>query len=366
MTTTQNNLLICTQVMDKKSTSLGFMHRWVEELSKKYTTITVMCLYAGDYSLPTNVKVFSLGKEKFDKDFLNKNSFFKKFITRIKYFFKFYGVIFSQRKNYDKVFVHMNDEYIIMGGWFWKMLKKPIFLWNNHYAGGKMKEIAGKYCTKIFYTSKFSYTANKEKFPQGVQMPVGVDVESLNTAETIIRRENAILFLARLDPSKKPEVILKALKKLKEAGISFTMDFVGGTSTDKFPNYEAEVKTLCTELGLDDVVVFVGGVPSTETFRHYLSHDIYVNVAKSGMLDKTIFKGLAAGNIPITTSVDFNEMIGNEFKVEQDNVDSLVDKFKHALSLSRSEKESRVKTMQDIVIHKHSLNTLVDRISKEV
>ncbi len=359
-------LLILTQVMDKKSSTLGFMTRWVEELSKQYQSIVVICLYAGEYTPPANVRVISLGKEAFEKKFLEKNSLGKKIITRIKYLARFYRFIFAERNHYDKVFVHMNDEYVILGGMFWKILGKKIYLWNNHYSGGLMKELAGKLCEKVFYTSKFSYTANTKKFPNGMQMPVGVDVESLKKGEVFEVPENSLLFLARLDPSKKPEIILKALKRLKDEGVSFTMDFVGGTSVDKFPTYEADVKKLCTELGLDDKVRFVGAVPSTETYKYYLSHDIYINVAKSGMLDKTIFKGLAAGCLPITTSIDFNEMIGEEFMVLQDNVDSLVEKLNHAISLSKEEKKKRVKTMQDLVIGKHSLDTLVKKISQEV
>jgi glycosyltransferase involved in cell wall biosynthesis len=236
-------------------------------------------------------------------------------------------------------------------------------MWSNHYSGNWVKDIAGKWCEKVFYTSQFSYTANKKKFPQGVQMPVGVDLESLKTQEKIERQEKSILSLARLDPSKKPELILKALKKLEEEKVDFTASFVGGTSKDKWPNYEEELFKLKKDLGLSEKVKFVGAVPSTETFRYYLSHCIYVNVSKSGMLDKTIFKALAAGCLPLTTSVDFNEMIGdNAWKVEQDSVTSLFEKLKIALMLDKTERENLVRKMQEYILNKHSLDTLINKI----
>lgn len=366
----KNRLLVCTQEMNKKSSTLGFMHAWVTKMSQRYDSVIVLCLYEGEHTLPENVKVISLGKENFSKEFIVKNSLFKKIITRIKYILKFYKIILSERKNYDKVFIHMNEEYGFLGGLIWKLMGKKVVMWSNHYMGNWMKDFAGKFCDKVFYTSEFSYTANKKKFPQGIQMPVGVDVESLNTDEVFEVPNNSILFLARLDPSKKPETILQALKKLQDENIRFTMDFVGGVSVDKYPNYEAEIKKYKSDLGLGDNVRFVGAVPNTDTYKYYLSHDIYVNVAKSGMLDKTIFKALAAGCLPLTTSIDFNEMIfdvvGDELKVEQDSVDSLVEKLKHALELDTEHKKHKVKIIQDVVINKHSLNTLMNKIHELV
>ena len=57
-------LLILTQKVDKNDTTLGFFHRWIEEFSKNYEKIIVICLYKGEYNLPQNVEVYSLGKER--------------------------------------------------------------------------------------------------------------------------------------------------------------------------------------------------------------------------------------------------------------------------------------------------------------
>lgn len=360
--TSKNNLLVCTQVIDRQSTSLGFMSHWVDELAKVYDNVTVVCLYKGVYDAPANVKVISLGKEK------SPNSS----ASRLKYILNFYRAIFSERKNYKKVFIHMNDEYLLLGGLIWLMMGKYIVLWSNHYYGTWKRTLGAKVCSKVFYTSKFSYTANKKRFPQGMQMPVGVDVESLNTVETFEVPNNSILFLARLDPSKKPEIVLQAIHKLLQDKDcpKFTCNLVGGVSVDKWPNYEAELRRLKEDLKLGDIVRFVGAVPSNQTYKYYRSHDIYVNVAKSGMLDKTIFESLVAGCLPLTTSIDFNEMVkgavGDEFLVAQDSASSLAEKLKNVLTMDTEHKRHKVKLMQDLVIDKNSLKNLVATIHKEV
>jgi glycosyltransferase involved in cell wall biosynthesis len=359
--------------MDEKSSTLGFMIAWISKMASKYDSVTVICLYKGVCFLPDNVKVISLGKEKsgqtLESGLQIKNTVIlklTKFLAKCKYIALFYKNIFLERANYDKVFVHMNREYVLLGGMFWKLLGKPVSLWSNHYAGNILTDMTRYFCKNIFYTSLFSYTANQKKFPNAIQMPVGVDLDSLKTSLEFEQPPNSILFLARLAPAKRPELLLRALHKLKEDGYEFTCDFVGGASADLWPNYERDVIKLKEDLGLGENVRFVGSVPSTETYKHYLSHTIYVNVAKSGMLDKTLFKALAAGLLTLTTSIDYNKMIekvvGDEFRVEEGSVDSLVEKLKHALSLDKEHRLHKVKLMQDEVIEKHSLDNLIQKI----
>ena len=55
-------LLILTQKVDENDDVLGFMHGWIKEFAKHYEKIIVVALGVGQYDLPENVKVLSLGK----------------------------------------------------------------------------------------------------------------------------------------------------------------------------------------------------------------------------------------------------------------------------------------------------------------
>ena len=57
-------LLIITQKVDIEDDNLGFFHRWLEKFAEKVEKLYVICLWEGKHSLPENVKVYSLGKEK--------------------------------------------------------------------------------------------------------------------------------------------------------------------------------------------------------------------------------------------------------------------------------------------------------------
>src|SRR3989344_7648100 len=128
-------LLIITQKIDKNDDLLGIYHKWVKKIAAKCESVRVICLYKGEYDLPDNVKVFSLGKEKKKSNFL--------------YVVNFYKYIWKMRKQYDVVFVHMNPEYAILGGLFWKIWGKKVVLWYAHYLSNLKLKLAIVFADKI-------------------------------------------------------------------------------------------------------------------------------------------------------------------------------------------------------------------------
>ena len=56
-------LLIITQKVDKNDQLLGFFIDWIAGFSHKFEEVTVLCLEKGEFNLPENVEVISLGKD---------------------------------------------------------------------------------------------------------------------------------------------------------------------------------------------------------------------------------------------------------------------------------------------------------------
>ncbi len=345
-------LLILTQIIDKPDSSLGFFHKWVLLLSEKYQETNVICLKSGEYVFPKNVFVHSLGKES-----ATGSTFFKRF----RYISRFYKLIWSLRRQYDTVLVHMNQEYVLLGGLFWMMLGKKIFLWRNHYDGSILTDIAAAFCKTVFCTSRFSYTA---KYKKTIIMPVGVDVDSCKMDEPIDRIPRSILFLGRLDESKRPDVLLNALGILAQKNISFTATFVGGPSKSS-AEYPEALRTQAEVLHIADRVTFVGAVPNTETYKYYRSHDIFVNCSRSGMLDKTIFKASACGCLVLVTSRDFADFVGQRFIFPENDSTALSEKLAEFLAISGEERDKLTAQLAGF-IKSHNLPVLVDRLAEEI
>ncbi|OHA26465.1 MAG: hypothetical protein A3C06_02720 [Candidatus Taylorbacteria bacterium RIFCSPHIGHO2_02_FULL_46_13] len=341
-------LLFITQVIDKNDTVLGFVHRWLVEFSKHFEHITVICLQMGKYDVPKNVSVFSLGKEAG--------------VSRATYVSNFYRIAFRERKNYDAVLVHMNQEYILLAGVIWKLLGKRVYMWRNHYSGSFLTDIAASFCTKVFCTSRSSYTA---KIKKTVVMPVGIDVEVYKSHSEITRLPHSILFLARVAPSKRPHILLEALGELHKRGLNFKANLYGSPAPQDVAYLEGLKKRLL-ELSLADKAHFLPGLPYTEGPKVYSAHEIFVNLSPSGMYDKTIFEAAACETLVLASSLDFAKLVNPRFTFPQDDIQALSAKLEVLLSLSREARARLGKEIRALAIEKHSLKALGHRIKEEL
>lgn len=288
-------LLIVTQAVDKNHPVLGFFHGWIIELAQGAEHVEVICLWEGEHALPENVRVHSLGKEHGTQ-------------SRAAYIYRFLSLVWSLRNEYDSAFVHMNQEYILIAGWLWKLLGKRISMWRNHWAGSLLTDIAAAFCTNVFCTSKHSYTV---KYKKTMLMPVGVDTARFFPDKRVARVPRSILFLSRMAPSKRPDLLIEALGIMKGKDVAFTATFVGSPTPEDALFYE-KLKLRAHMSGLDETVTFRSGVSNDLTPDIYRAHDVFVNTSKSGMFDKTLFEAAAAGCRVLASSEDWREMAGEE------------------------------------------------------
>ncbi len=342
------NILIITQKVNSNDPVLGFFVGWIKTFAKKYTKVTVICLEKGEYKLPENVKVYSLGKEHG--------------ISRLKYIKNFFKYIFKFKREYDAVFVHMNQEYVLLGGIFWRIFGKKITMWRNHHAGNLWTRIAVLFCHKIFCTSKYSYTAT---FKKTVLMPVGIDTTTFRSLSEVIKKPRSILFLARISPVKKPDVLLKALKILKGQGVEFSASFYGDALPKDFVYFE-NLKDTAKRYDLDDRISFFPGVPNVKTVALYNEHAIFVNLSSSGMYDKTIFEAMACGCLPIACNKNLIGVVDPRILFSEDNAQDLAEHLRIVLSLSDEERAKISTQLHHLVTNEHSIEILSDKLYYEL
>jgi glycosyltransferase involved in cell wall biosynthesis len=312
-------LLICTQVIDKDDPYLGFFIGWVEALAVQIDSIDIIALKVGRYSLPPNVRVHSLGKE-------NGRS-------PARYLIRFYRYAWRFRKEYDAVFVHMNEEYMLLGGVLWRLLRKPASMWRNHYAGSLKTCLAVWMSTKVFCTSQYSYTA---RFRKTKLMPLGIDTVLYHPMPEIERVSGSILFYARMSPSKRPEMLVGALARLKERGAVFTASFYG-TALSRDAVYAARVQEEAVRR-LGPLVSFYPGRPHVEGPAIFSAHELFVNLGESGMYDKMIFEAAACGCIVLAASKDYAKHVPAALRFESE--EELAARLQALLSAPSRDKEA--------------------------
>ncbi|KND50767.1 MAG: hypothetical protein ABA06_04755 [Parcubacteria bacterium C7867-001] len=338
-------LLVVAQTVDEKDPVLGFFHTWLNELAVRVEQIEVICLTEGVHHLPENVRVHSLGKEKG-----------RPLLGGLAYAVRFKLLAWKLRHTYDRVFVHMNQEYILVAGPMWKLLQKPVYLWRNHYAGSFLTDIAAVFATKVFCTSKDSYTA---RYTKTKLMPVGVDLARFVTSPQTARGARSILFLARMAPSKRPQLLLDALAKLSEWGVDYSASLYGSPAGSDESFYEALKKRYTS-----DQIHFCAGVPNIDTPRIYAAHEMFVNTSPSGMYDKTIFEAAASGCIVLANNEDWRLLAGDSFYFDG-TVDTLAERLSSHLSATstdRTRNQEHVRTLAAT----QGLTLLMDLLHEEL
>ena len=341
-------LLILTQKIDKDDDILGFFHGWVEKLAQYCESIIVICLERGAYNLPINVRILSLGKEEEH--------------SRIKYLMNFYNFIWTERKNYDTVFVHMNPEYIVLGGLLWKIFGKKIFLWYNHKKGGVKTRIAGRLSKKIFYTSDFSFFAKSKK---SRIMPAGIDTDKFRFSNEQRATSNAILSLGRISPVKHIDILIDALKILDGRNISFIAN-IYGDPTEKDIDYYNKIKEMASDLEKKGKIIFYKSVPNYETPVIYNQNEIFVNLTPTGSFDKTILEAMACGCIPIVCNKSFEKIFNHELSstliFKESDPKDLSEKILYLFNLYEEKKNEIRRILWDVAVRGHNLDKLVKRL----
>jgi glycosyltransferase involved in cell wall biosynthesis len=349
-------LLLITQVVDLDDTSLSFFHKWIEKLAEKFDRIEVICLKEGRHALPGNVSVHSLGKESTQ----GNTTAFSKFVGRVRYISRFLSLAWSLRYSYDAVFVHMNQEYVMLAGWLWKLLRKRVFLWRNYHTGDWGTDFAALWCSTVFCTSRYSYTA---KYKKTRFMPVGIDTERF-FFEGKSHVPQSILFFARMAPSKRPEVVVDALRVLEERGVRVAGSFVGSPLPEDQVFYEG-IKNRVKEAGLQERVGFVQGVSHEKAPSIFWRHEIYVNAAPSGMYDKMIFEAAACGTLVLASSKDFAREVDPRLIFEEGNSVDLAERIMALILMEEKEKKALLKSLGELA-ERQSLTALAGKLAEAI
>lgn len=337
-------LLVCTQAVDKDERALGFFHRWLEGFSRHADEIEVICLREGRHELPSQVHVHSLGKEQGH--------------SRATYVWRFYRHMWRLRHGYDAVFVHMNQEYVLMGALIWKMLGKRVVLWRNHKQGSVFTDLACALVDAVCYTSPESYVAQKAR---AHQMSIGIDTDQFAPAE-VPPPAASILVLGRLDPVKRVKEFAEALVLVARRS-GFSVDIVG-SPTDAASSYPAEVRSITRELEEKGMVRYLPGISHEETPRVYGAHDTYVNVTPSGSFDKTIGEAMASGCVVVAANRVIRGVVPDALLVDPDSPADIARGIEAALGLSAGERAAVIGESRDFIERRHSLAALMQDLAK--
>ena len=285
-------LLVLTQKVDEQDDVLGFFHEWLRRLADKVETLEVICLSAGHYKLPHNTRVHSLGKEE------GKG--------RLARLMRLYRLLWKLRSEYDAVFVHMNPEYLVAAGWWWKLSRKKTLLWYSHRSVDLKLRVAAFFADTIASSSATSF---RLKTPKLHVLGHGIDTELFSPAPKTHGPRWRLVSVGRITPIKRLTTAVEALALLRGQGIDAELALVGQAGTgDKA--YERQLKEQIKTLSLEQHVRFAGPVPYGNMSGVYHGADVSINLAPTGGLDKAVLESMAAGLPTLLSNKGFADFLG--------------------------------------------------------
>ncbi len=354
-------LLIITQKIDEQDAVLGFMHGWIAEFARQTDSVVVICLEKGTVALPANVRVFSLGKEKNELGIRNYELW-----KRVKYSWRFIRYIVQFRKEYDAVFVHMNPEYILLGGLFWKLWGKTVSLWYAHKSVPWHLRLAHTFTDIVFTSTASGFRLKSAKVKIVGQ---GIDAEKFKAQNEKRKVEDGtfkIVTVGRITPSKDYETLIDAIETLrKKTATPFQVEIVGPTSVDSDKAYFESLKEKISQKGLGAIITFRGPIANDALPEFLATADLFVNMGHTGSLDKAVLEAMSSGIPALTCNEAYTGVLGHYrglLMYPKRDLDGLVGTILHTMGLSEEKRNELGNALREIVVRDHSLKSFVQKI----
>ena len=358
-------LLIITQKIDLNDAVLGFMHGWIAEFSRQAESVVAICLEKGKVNLPQNVRVFSLGKENLKTINYQLSTF-----TRLMYAWRFIRYIVQLRNKYDTVFVHMNPEYIVLGGIFWKLFGKTVTLWYAHKNVPWHLRLA-HLLTDIIFTSTasgFRLASSKVRV-----IGQGIDVEKFKAQNEKCKTEEEIfkiVTVGRITPSKDYDTLVEAIEKVhQDITVPIEVTIIGPTSVASDEAYLKLLKDKIILRGLNGIIFFLGPIGNDDLPKKLQKYDLFVNMGHTGSLDKAVPEAMASGLPVLTCNEAFKDVLGvfkGDLMYPKGDSHALVLKIKQIMELSEDKRLALGEALRAIVVSDHSLQSFVGKIINAV
>lgn len=328
---------------------LGFFHQWVLEFSKNFEDVYVICLNVKKHTLPSHVRVYSLGKES------GKN----KYVQLFRFYRYFFHIFF--REGVDVVFFHMGAIYNVLAFPFYGIrtlfrIETRFVWWKTHGKLNLIGKIALRGVDQVLTAGSKSFNAQSNKV-----RVVGhaIDTNMFGFDTHTHHEDLRIVIVGRVTPIKKIERALQALVVYACDGKKYTLDIIGPVTDVGY--YEELLKFIARDEQLS--VHFMGSKTPQELAQLYREYDVLLHPAYEAGFDKVVLEAMATGVIPITSIPSFEPVLAPYgLFVLNDNIDGYVRMLNHIQSQTEYERKKLQETLRAIVVNYHSITTLPERI----
>lgn len=337
----KKSLLIITQVIDENDSDLGFFVEWIREFALRVEHLYIIAGKHLSTDLPSNVTIFSLGKEQGRGKGMR--------------LYRFYTSLYQCLPKVDAVFAHMCPEYVVAGDFFYRWFKKSVSLWYLHKSVSRYLLRSEKIVQHIFTAHRDGIQIDS---PKVVITGHGIPTQKFLSLPRKERKNDVLTLLSvgRISKSKNLLFLAKIVTILKsKTEKKFHLSIIGEAYTDEDKQYRREVENYIQTHEIQGYVEWVGKIPYNHLPEWYAKADMLVSASETGGLDKVVLEAMATGVPVLTSNPAFKNILPENAYFYPENTEEAVKKILHA-----SEINTRV--LQKYVQENHDLSRTVEKI----
>jgi glycosyltransferase involved in cell wall biosynthesis len=343
-------VFIC-QALDRDDPVLATTVRWVNSLVRKPSVdrVRVLALRTGRYDLPDRVEVHRFGRSG-------------RLATSAAFL---HEVMRSLRPRPDLFFVYQGGPYPALLLPFKLLLRIPIVQWKAHSVITRVMAFYARRCDDLLFT------ATPASFPMDLPslrvVGHGIDTNFFRNA----RRPplGDLIATGRIAPVKQIEQMVRAVVNANRTyGTGYRFN-IYGPILEGDGAYARTIDGVIEELAAREWITLHGPV-TQERLRDIINgHRVCLNFS-TGAIDKSVLEAMACG-LPVVSSNDsVGEVIPSDLRpaliTEKQSTESQAKSIHELLRRPEAEIAALGQRMRDLVVTKHSLDRLFDRILEDV
>jgi glycosyltransferase involved in cell wall biosynthesis len=338
-------LMVFNLRTDADHALLGFTTEWLNALAQYYDGIDVISTHTGRLAVAPNVRVYSVGREQG----AGRGRAFVAFYARL------LRLLVSHR--YVACFAHMQPLFAVLAGvvlWAFGIRQT---LWYTHKQRTRTLAWAVRLSWRVVSADVTSFPIATPKLRV---LGHGINADFYAPDDSAPVSPPRIVYVARLMPIKRHDLLLRALTSLPSAHVLLVGDVPSGEDV----GYKQYLHALAQELGLSERVHFAGTLTPEGVRDAYRTATLAVNLSPVGLFDKAALEAMACAVPTVTLNPAFAPVMGDFAPRLLADEATLADVIARLLATPAPERAMMGRALREGVQAQHSLPTLITRLKQ--
>ncbi|MGH7427041.1 MAG: glycosyltransferase family 4 protein [Candidatus Methylomirabilaceae bacterium] len=344
-------LLLFNLAVDCDHPIWGFTTTWIEALAKRVACVRVITVRVGRSTVPSNVRVYSVGGEKGYSKVRKVATFYQ----QLEHVLRKDGV--------DICFSHMIATFSVLAAPLLKVHGVPMVTWHAHPDLNWTLRAAHHVSDCMVTSLSTAYPYRRDKV---VVVGQGIDTSLFAPDKQAPDDPPVILCVGRLSPVKEHPILLKAVDLLRQRWPRpFRVIILGGAAQPSDESFIASLYDMVRTMRLEDIVRFEPAIPLGALPDWYRQCTVHVNMTCVGSGDKVALEAMSCGRPSVVANAGFRETLGryaDTLMSRSKDPEDLAERLKTLLALPPAARQQIGVYLREQVVRLHSLDRLADRL----